>query len=67
MHRQEKEGVGMKEMYDARKDIITGGQGSEGCHREDIEGKLAGVDGGGGDDGGEDGLNTSQIYLNCMV
>ena len=44
----------MKEVVDDCIASITGGQGAERCHREDTEGKLAGVDGGGGDDGGEE-------------
>ena len=51
---QEKEGVGMREVDDDSIAIVTGGKGAERCHREDTEGKLAGVDGGGGDDGGEE-------------
>ena len=45
----------MREVDDDSIAIVTGGKGAERCHREDTEGKLAGVNGGGGgDDDGEE-------------
>ena len=53
----DEEGVRKIEMCGNKTEIIvTGGEGLERCDREDIGGEFVGVDGGRGEEDGEEGL-----------